>query len=148
MELRTQVEGVVPAKLRQHGEEYDIRVRLQEDQRDLQKEFPRILVPNQNHNMVRLSDIAKPVTALGPAQINRQNRARYIMISGQLSPGGALGGAINKAGQIMKGIELPTGVTYKFVGQAEDLQDLMVSMLEAVGLAVLFTFMILASLYE
>jgi len=30
MELRTQVEGLVAAKLRQHGEDYDIRVRLQE----------------------------------------------------------------------------------------------------------------------
>ena len=148
MEMRTQVEGVVPAKLRQHGEEYDIRVRLREVQRDLEKEFPRILVPNQNHNMVRLSEISKPVTALGPAQINRQNRARYIMITGQLSPGGALGGAIDSATQIVRNIQLPPGVTYKFVGQAEDLGDLLVAMLEAVGLAVLFTYMILASLYE
>jgi len=147
-ELRTQVEGLVAAKLRQHGEDYDIRVRLQEDQRDLEKEYPRILVPNQNHNMVRLSDISHPVTTQGPARIDRQSRARYIMISGQIAPGGALGGAIDKAKEIMKNIQLPPGVTYEFVGQAQDLQDLMVSMLEAVGLAILFTYMILASLYE
>ena len=89
-----------------------------------------------------------PVTTEGPARIDRQDRARYIMISGQLAPGGALGGAVDKAKEIMKGIQVPPGVTYEFVGQAQDLQDLMVSMLEAVGLAVLFTFMILASLYE
>jgi HAE1 family hydrophobic/amphiphilic exporter-1 len=148
MELRTQVEGLVAAKLRQHGEDYDIRVRLQENQRDLEKEYTRILIPNQNHNMVRLSDVSSPVTTEGPARIDRQDRARYIMISGQLSPGGALGGAIDKAKEIMKSVKLPPGVHYEFVGQAQDLQDLLVSMLEAVGLAVLFTYMILASLYE
>ncbi len=148
MELRTQVEGIVPAKLRQHGEEYDIRVRLQEDQRNLEKEFPGILVPNQNHNMVRLADIAKPVTTEGPARINRQNRARYIMVSAQLAPGGALGNALNEAKKVMKAETLPPGVTYDFIGYAENLHELMVSMLEAVGLATLFTFMILASLYE
>jgi HAE1 family hydrophobic/amphiphilic exporter-1 len=138
----------VAAKLRQHGEDYDIRVRLKEDQRNLEKQYPYILVPNQNHNMVRLSEISHPVTTEGPARIDRQDRARYIMISGQLAPGGALGGAIDKSKEIMKGMKLPPGVTYEFVGQAQDLQDLMVSMLEAVGLAVLFTYMILASLYE
>ncbi len=148
MELRTQVEGLVAAKLRQHGEDYDIRIRLKEDQRNLEKQYPSILVPNQNHNMVRLSDISHPVTTEGPARIDRQDRARYIMISGQLGPGGALGGAIDKSKEIMKGMKLPPGVTYEFVGQAQDLQDLMVSMLEAVGLAVLFTYIILASLYE
>jgi len=34
-ELRTQVEGSTPAVFRELGEEYDIRVRMQEDQRDI-----------------------------------------------------------------------------------------------------------------
>ncbi len=148
MELRTQVEGLVAAKLRQHGQDYDIRVRLQESQRNLEKEYENILVPNQNHNMIHLSDVSRPVTTEGPARIDRQDRARYIMVSAQIAPGGALGNAIDKAKAAMKDIQLPPGVTYEFVGQAQDLQDLVVSMLEAVGLAVLFTFMILASLYE
>jgi HAE1 family hydrophobic/amphiphilic exporter-1 len=147
-ELRTQVEGFVPAKFRENGLEYDIRVRMQEDQRDLQKEFPNVWVPNSNHNQVRLSDIAKPVTTEGPSKINRLNRSRYIMVSGQLGPGGALGNIQNSAEKILKATELPAGVSYNFVGQAEDLGDLVVSMITAVGLALLFTYMILASLYE
>jgi multidrug efflux pump subunit AcrB len=39
-------------------------------------------------------------------------------------------------------------MTYEFVGQAEDMSDLMTSMVVAVVLAIIFTFMILASLYE
>ncbi len=148
MELRTQVEGQTPAKFRQNGLDYDIRVRVQDDQQNLEKDFNQILVPNQNNNLVRLSDIAKPVTTEGPAKINRQDRARYIMISGQLGKDGNLGNILTDAQKIIKTIQFPPGVRYEFVGQAEDYKDLGISMLVAVGLALLFTYMILASLYE
>ena len=147
-ELRTQVEGATPAKFRQGGLEYFIRVRLQEDQRNLEKEFPKVLVPNQNGNLVRLSDISSPVTTEGPSEIDRENRARYVQITGQLAPGGSLGNVLQAAGKILKGMRLPKGVSYEFVGQAEDFKDMMVNMSIALGLAMLFTFMILASLYE
>ena len=147
-ELRTQVQGSTPAKFRQGGLEYNIRVRLIEGQRNLQKDFMKILVPNQNGNQVRLSDIASPVTTEGPSEIDRENRARYVQITGQLAPGGSLGNVLQAADKIMKGIDFPPGVTYEKVGQAEDFHDLLVNMAIAMALAVLFTYMILASLYE
>ena len=147
-ELRTQIEGTVPAKFRDNGLEYDIRVRMQEDQRNLQKDFNNVYVPNTNNRMVRLSDISSPVTTEGPSKINRLNRQRYIMISGQLGKGGALQSIMNQAKADMLKMSLPPGVSFSFVGQAEDMQDLIASMLVAVGLALLFTYMILASLYE
>lgn len=147
-ELRTQIEGNVPAKFRENGLEYDIRVRVQEDQRNLQKDYYDVWVPNSNRTQVRLSDIAKPVTTEGPNRINRLNRQRYIMISGQLGKGGALQSIRIAAEKMVQAMDLPTGVNYSFIGQSEDMQDLMASMLIAVGLALLFTYMILASLYE
>ena len=112
-ELRTQVQGSTPAKFRQGGLEYNIRVRLIESQRNLQKDFLKILVPNQNGNQVRLSDIASPVTTEGPSEIDRENRARYVQITGQLAPGGSLGNVLQAADKIMKGIDFPPGVTYR-----------------------------------
>jgi HAE1 family hydrophobic/amphiphilic exporter-1 len=147
-ELRTQVEGATPAKFRQGGLEYFIRVRLQDDQRNLQTEFPHVLVPNQNSNLIRLSEIAQPVTTEGPSEIDREDRARYVQITGQLASGGSLGNVLKQGRQILDGMKMPKGVSYEFVGQAEDFHDLIVNMLIAVGLSTLFTFMILASLYE
>lgn len=147
-ELRTQVQGATPAKFRQGGLEYDIRIRLKEDQRNLEKDFLKILVPNQNGNQVRLSDIASPVTTEGPSQIDRENRARYVQITGQLAPGGTLGNVLQEADKILKGMAFPPGITYEKVGQAEDFNDLLINMAIALALAVLFTYMILASLYE
>ncbi len=147
-ELRAQTDGVVAGKFRENDVEYDIRVRLQPDQRDLEKQFRRVLVPNQNRRMVRLSDVAEGVESLGPSQINRYKRARYIQVTGQLAKGGALGTVLNEAEKVLKDMKKPEGGSYEFVGQAEDMSDMVVSMLLAVLLALVFTYLILASLYE
>ncbi len=148
MELRTQVEGSVPSKFREHGLEYDLRVRMREDQRNLHKFYPDLFVPNQNKNMIRLSDISTPVMTLSPSKINRHNRTRYIMVHGQLAAGGAVGPITAEARKILAAAQLPPGVTYEFMGQSEDLEDLIGSILIAMLLALLFTYMVLSSLYE
>jgi multidrug efflux pump subunit AcrB len=147
-ELRAQVEGVLPSKFRENGLEYNIRVRLQENQRNLQENFKKVLVPNQNFNLVRLSDVAEPVTTEGPSKINRHNRSRSVMISGQLGKGGAIGDITKDAEKIMKGIKLPPGYRYSFEGSSEDFKDLVTSIIIAMGLAIVLVYLVLASLYE
>lgn len=149
-ELRAQVEGVTPAVFREKGLEYDIRVRLQPDQRDLESEYPRILVPNLNERLVSLDQVAKGVSTTGPASIDREDRGRYIQISADIAPKGpGLGGAINDINNWLSSeIQMPDGVSYKFVGQAQDFQDLMTSMLTAMGLGLIFIYLVLSSLYE
>jgi HAE1 family hydrophobic/amphiphilic exporter-1 len=149
-ELRAQVEGETPAVLREKGREYDIRVRLKEDQRNLQEGFSRTWVPNINHSIIRLSDVARPVTTTGPANITRQDRARYIQISADIAPEGpGMGKVIQDVEQLFKSeIRLPEGMSYRFLGQAEDFKDLMANMLLAITLGILFIYLVLASLYE
>ena len=149
-ELRSQIEGIVPAKFRQGGTEYDIRVRLQEDQRNLRESFQYTFVPNINNTQIRLSDVARPHETTGPANINRQDRIRYVQISSDFSPqGSGLGGVMSDINKMFAtDIKLPEGVRYKFVGQAERFQELGQNMALAIGLGVLFIYLILASLYE
>ncbi len=149
-ELRTQVEGSTPAVFREQGEEYDIRVRMQEDQRDLKSAFNNIYVPNINNSLVRLNAVAKPLDTTGPANINRQDRGRYIQISADVAPDGpGMGGAITDINKIMKDdLKLPSHMRYQFVGQAENFQELMVNMVVAAALGIMFIYFVLASLYE
>jgi len=147
-ELRDQVEGNLAAKFREAGLEYDIRVRLRDDQRNIEKDFKKVLVPNQNFNMVRLMDVAQPVTTEGPSKINRHNRARAVMISGQLGKGGAIGNITDEAQKIMKGVKMPPGYRYSFEGSSEDFKDLITSIVIAMGLAIVLVYLVLASLYE
>lgn len=149
-ELRTLVEGTVPAVFREQGREYDIRVRLREDQRDLQANYEDVLVPNINNRPIRLSAVSNPVKTAGPASINRQDRGRYIQIAADIAPKGpGMGGVITDVKQLLtKDMPLPEGMRFAFVGQAENFQELMVNMMIAAGLGILFIYLVLSSLYE
>lgn len=149
MELRTQIEGVTAAKFREKGEEYDIRVRLKEDQRDLKQAFTETYVPNINFNLVKLENVADAVEAQGPSKITRQDRARYIQIQADIAPGAGMGDIMNDLDRkIRDEVKLPEDLRYAYVGQAENFQELGESMGTAALFGVLFIFLILASLYE
>lgn len=150
-ELRAQVEGVVASKYRENGLEYDVRVRLEDDQRDLQTNFANITVPNINNRPVYLKDFVTAKKEIGFATINRENRARYVSIEADVAPNGpGMGGAISEINRMFesKEIELPEGVTYRFVGQAENFQELGQSIQIAGLMGIIFIFLVLASLYE
>jgi HAE1 family hydrophobic/amphiphilic exporter-1 len=150
LELRTLVEGTIPAVFREKGEEYDIRVRLRPDQRDLQANFNETYVPNVNQSLVLLKHVAKPVETTGPASISRQDRARYIQIGADIAPNGpGMGAAMDDVKKIMETeIKLPPDMKYMFVGQAESFQELISSVLVAALLGILLIYLVLASLYE
>jgi HAE1 family hydrophobic/amphiphilic exporter-1 len=150
-ELRTQVEGTTPAVFRQDGREYDIRVRLQPDQRDLKAAFNETFVPNINFRTVRLSNVAKMVETTGPATINRQDRGRYVQVSADIAPNGpGMSKAMADITNLFESgeIKLGPGMRYQFVGQAESFVELIQNMTIAIVLSIIFIYLVLASLYE
>ncbi len=149
-ELRTLVEGTTPAVFREFGKEYNIRVRLKEDQRNLAQDFDKISVPNINFSLVKLPLLATPVHTTGPATINRQDRGRYVQISADMAPKGPGMGVVmaDIKNFLENEIKIPQSVRYSFVGQAENFQELGHSLMLAAGLGILFIYFVLASLYE
>ncbi|MBV2169955.1 MAG: efflux RND transporter permease subunit, partial [Bdellovibrio sp.] len=149
-ELRAQVEGFTPAKFREKGREYEVRVRLLPEQRDLKQSFNEVYVPNVNRKLVRLSDVASGDIASGPASIERQDRGRYIQITAGLAPGAGLSNVVNDAVTAMTtgDTAFPSSVRYGFGGDAENMKELMTSTVLALGFAILFIYLILSSLYE
>jgi HAE1 family hydrophobic/amphiphilic exporter-1 len=151
LELRTLIEGATPAVFREDGREYDIRVRLQEDQRDLRAAYTETYVPNINFRTVKLSNVANMVDAVSPNTINRQDRGRYVQLAADVAPNGP---GLNQAMVDIKKlfddgtIKLGPGMRYQFVGQAESFQELIVNMTIAVLLSIIFIYFVLASLYE
>jgi HAE1 family hydrophobic/amphiphilic exporter-1 len=149
-ELRAQVEGVLVGKYRENGLEYDIRTRLQEEQRNLQTQFSQVYVQNVNQKLIPVSRVASAVNTVGAANINRYNRGRYIRLAADISSdGNGIGGAMQDIDKMFKNeVKLPAGVTYAFRGQAESFQELGTNMMIAAVLGILFIFLVLASLYE
>jgi HAE1 family hydrophobic/amphiphilic exporter-1 len=149
-ELRTQIEGTTGAKFRESGREYDVVVRLEEDQRNLKEGYAKTFIPNVNSNLIRLSDVAFGKDTTGPATINRQDRGRYVSITADITPGAGMGNVMSEIDQMFASgaLKIPDGMRYVFIGQAENFQELTESITIAMGLGVLFIFLVLSSLYE
>jgi len=149
-ELRAQIEGETPVVYRKSGREYDVRVRLKDEQRDLQADFGEIRVPNLNGRLVRLADAASAVAGRSPAAINRSDRARSVRLGADVAPHGpGLGGAMADFRKLLGGeLAPPPGVAYRFEGMAESFEELVVNMALAALLGTFFIYLVLASLYQ
>lgn len=149
-EIRNLIEGIVPVVFRQEGREYDIRVRLKEDQRSFKDRFSRTFVPNINERPIPVSFVGKGVETVGPSEVKRENRNRYISIEADIAADGpGMAGAIQATRNLINTkLPLPPEVSYSFVGQAENFQELITNILIAVLLAIFFIYLVLTSLYE
>jgi HAE1 family hydrophobic/amphiphilic exporter-1 len=148
-ELRYQIAGEVAGKLHDKGLEYDVRVRLKPEQRDLRSAYRETRVPNSMMRLIPLSAIGRGIEKEGPSLIIRENRSRVVQIFGNLAPGGAVGNAMDQTKRILdREMPPPKGITYAFVGQAQDYKEMGRNIFFAVILSVVFIYFILAALYE
>lgn len=148
-ELKAEVEGLTPAKYKINGNEYDVRVRLQEDQRNLTENFEKIYIPNINNRLIKLSNVATAKMTVGPSVINRQDKGRYIQISSEIAKGSGSGDLMKDAQNIfVNDLKLPSSIKTSFTGTSENFNEMTTSFTLAITLGILFTYLILASLYE
>jgi len=147
-ELRGQVEGIVASKFRVEGREYDVKVRLRDEERNLKDEFNSIYVPNINHSLIQLSKVATIEKSTGAATIGRQNRMRYASVTAGVASDAGLGDIMGAVTKDLAKLKLPPNIKYSFSGEAENFSEMMMSMLKAFGLCLLFIYVVLASLYE
>ncbi len=149
-ELRGYVEGYIATKFREKGLEYDVRLRLQPEQRNLRENFSQLYVPNVNGRLIKLSDVAESSEGQEAATITRQDHGRYINIGANLAKGVGLGDVMADVVPILEQGELkmPKDIRYTFGGDSENMQDMQSSMGFALMIAVLFIYVILTSLYE
>ncbi|WP_033108884.1 efflux RND transporter permease subunit [Leptospira interrogans] len=148
-ELRYQIAGDEVSKFYDRGIEYVVKMRLRPDQRNLRMAYTQTKVPNIANKLIPLSAISVGKETAGPSRINRIDRARTIVINANLAPGGAVQDATRIADEILrKELPPPPGIRYNFQGQSEDFKELLANIVLAFGLALVFIYLVLASLYE
>ena len=150
-EVRTFVEGMIANTFKENGYDYNIRVRLQENQRNVVENFHDMFVPNINNKLVKLSNVSSLEFTKSPSNIYRSDRMRYVAVTASVNANGK--GGVNQAmidaETIMKEeTKNNPEITYQFDGDAKNFQELAQSIVAAMGLATIFMYLTLASLYE
>jgi hydrophobic/amphiphilic exporter-1 (mainly G- bacteria), HAE1 family len=147
--LRTLIEGDSIAKYRKGEKEYDITVELNDKNKRVPEDVKTILITSKTGKKIPLSAICSFTYASGPVQIDREDKMRIVKISASLAPGYSVIEVKNKiVERLKKELILPGGYRYEFGGQSSQFNDMAVQISGAMLLAILFMYMILASLYN
>ncbi|MBI4497321.1 MAG: efflux RND transporter permease subunit [Chloroflexi bacterium] len=142
--VRTLVNGDVPSTLREGDTETDIRVRLREQDRTRLNDLLRLTVPTAQGVAVPLSAVARVEIAVGPVQIEREDRQRQVLVGAETG-GRPLGDVAAEVRQRLEQVALPPGVTYAFTGNTQQSEESFGSLLQALLLGIVFLYMVLAS---
>ncbi len=151
--LRTLVAGISVGNWRAaDGENYDVRLSLAPSARDAAADLvnlPLVLGSNADGTarVVRLSQVAEVRAATGPNQINRRDLSREINIDAN-PLGRSTGEVSTDIRAVLDSIAWPPGYRYSFGGSTKNMNESFQYAVGALGLAVVFIYMILASQFK
>ena len=132
------------------GDNHDVRVRLRPDQRRYSEDLLKLSVPtdkddaNGDKILKPLSEIATVLPGTGPSSIRRRDLVREVRISAS-TDARPLQEVSNDIDAVGKKINLPPGYDIVAGGDTEELNRMFSDMFQALFLAVVFIYLILAS---
>jgi HAE1 family hydrophobic/amphiphilic exporter-1 len=142
--VRSLVNGERAGEYRAGDKSVDLVVRLRPEDRDAADDLFGLPVVTARGAQIPLSAIARSAPTTEPALIERQDRQRQVIVGASVL-GRDEASVITDARAAVERLELPPGVTLKVSGQAKYTDDSFAQLGLALGLSVLFVYMILAS---
>jgi HAE1 family hydrophobic/amphiphilic exporter-1 len=147
-QLRGMVEGIVPTKLRDADREFDIRVRLAPEYRNDPAAILRTPLYSTTGSAVRAGEVARFAPAVGPSNIDREQRRRQAKIGVDIANGYALGDVTTGIEKAIAAVQMPPNFEWGFAGDVELMQESAAALGLALILAVAFIYIVLASQFE
>nr|WP_298727081.1 efflux RND transporter permease subunit [uncultured Steroidobacter sp.] len=132
------------------GQDYDVIVQLPKERREIVSDLGDLYVSSTRTDangaplLVPIRQIADFVETTSPQQIKRLNLQRRITIYGnaQGRPSGDVG---TDAKKIVQAMQLPPGYRFDVGGAQQEMDDTSAAAAAALGLAVIFIYLVLAS---
>ncbi|MBU1038555.1 MAG: efflux RND transporter permease subunit [Candidatus Omnitrophica bacterium] len=141
------IKGYISSKLKQKGEEYDIRVSLRKQDRDNFSKLSRLDILSPSGVSVQLSSVATFSRGKGPSEIRRLNQERVVTVSANVYDR-PIKDVISDVNQMITGLNVPKNYIVKLTGETEDMKASFNSMQNAIIAAFLLVYMIMAALFE
>jgi len=145
--LQTLLGGRRVSTFTRNNKLYDVMVQLRPDERATPSDMSGIQLRGRGGELVQLAAIASVSEGLGPQVLNHFNRVRSFTLSANLTPGFALGEALDSLDRVAREV-LPAGSTTALAGESRELRESGSALYFAFILAVVVVFMVLASQFE
>ena len=135
------------SNFREGAERYPVKVRVLENQRRDINEIGRLTVPSIS-GPVRIDNIAKIERGLGPSTLQRSNRQYTVQLTADIAQGHALDEASADIRKMFGELNMPGTMSFRLQGQSQILDETTTNLILAIGLAMIFVYMVLASQFE
>ncbi len=146
--VRTHFAGAVASLYREGGDEYDINVRLEKEQRrDIRDVLNTPITSPVTGKDIPLINIAVLEYHRGPLVFERKNQERVIYFRAGIF-GRPLGDVVSDIKNRMEKIEVPEGLDVRFGGTAEDQATSFRYLFMALLLGIVLVYMVMASQFE
>ncbi|PJC71798.1 MAG: hypothetical protein CO013_12760, partial [Syntrophobacterales bacterium CG_4_8_14_3_um_filter_58_8] len=128
------------------GKRYDLRIRLNPEERRDPDDLGKLYVRSRDGRLVELRNLVRVQEGGGPSVINREDRQRAITLFASLE-GVPLGEAMEGLNGIAAKI-LPPDYLPKYRGQADTMAESFGYLLFAIALGIIMAYMVLAAQFE
>ncbi|KRT75290.1 MAG: hypothetical protein XU13_C0003G0100 [Candidatus Rokubacteria bacterium CSP1-6] len=145
--LRTLVGGEKAGFYREAGEQYDVRIRLQEPFRKDASVIADLAAPGAGGQLVKLSNVTTLAPGMSPGQIEHYAQERSITIISNLYQK-PLGTALAEAYAVVQELKMPSEYGIVTLGRGKLLAEAMQNFLIAFVLSLAFIYIVLAAQFE
>jgi multidrug efflux pump subunit AcrB len=146
--LAVLVGGVQASTFEDRGDQYPVWLRAAERFRDDPSALSLIAVPSRTLGQVPLSDVIRIGGGKAISKITRQSRERAVTITMNVSPGYSESDVVKEVEGTLKGLNMPPGYVYEPFGRSKEMGKMMKAFLFAIGLAIVFMYIVLAAQFE
>jgi HAE1 family hydrophobic/amphiphilic exporter-1 len=141
------LKGYLASKLKEKGEEYDIRVRLREKDRANFEKLGQLELQSPSGFRTTLGSVAAFGKGKGPSEIKRVAQERSVLVYANVYKR-KLTDVLGDVKKALDDIRAPKGYMIKIAGESEDMKASFDSMRNAIIAAFLLVYMIMAALFE
>lgn len=144
--VRNRTNGMACGFLKEDGDEYNILVRLKEENRNSISSIEDLTIPSAT-GMVKLSEIAKIEEYWGPPEIERKSRQRYLKV--EVTPfETSLGELAAEIERVLPELDKPADISVVLGGAFEDQQESFQDMGLLLLIIVILVYVVMASQFE
>lgn len=145
--VRNRVNGMPAGFLKEDGDEFDIVVRLEEEQRNSISDVENLSIPTPMGGKVKLNEIAQVGEYWTPPTIARKARQRIVQV--QVTPyQTSLGELAVDIQKVVDGVNIPQGITVRLAGDYEEQQETFGDIIWLGLLIVMLVYIVMASQFE
>ena len=143
--IRGNIEGIKAGLYKKGDRSYDIRVKLEEEEGI--RQIDELNFASKDGKPLNINIVSSMNRNTMPIQISRAEKKRTLNLYANVAKGASLGGTVNYLNQKVKEI-LPAGYEMRFKGQVDKMGEAQADFLEAIIIAIVLTYLLIAAILE